>query len=1134
MRDDLPNATTHQRLLTPTAITAWLDCEHSLVLQHQLDTGALQVQGHSFGNFAQMLFDKGKQHEAACLEQFRSDGKSVHTIAGNPNLTFEEWVDSLGDPFATDVDALYQLPLVHDGIRGIADFVIRVVDDDSGAVSWEPVDAKLARVEAAPAHVLQLCFYAEAIAARTGVLPANLHLWLGSGETVSVRTDEVLPYWRRLRSQLVTLSQIDVTELNTAPVPCSHCEFCTFAEVCEQQWRDQDSLVHVAGLRSAERDALDASAIDTIAALASSDPDSAVDGLRPERLTRVIEQARLQVDARTRPDEPPPFHVIAPSDDGPWGHGFELLPEPDPGDVILDFEGHPFWQPSGDLFFLFGWLEQTADGAWVYQQRWAHDRDEEAVATRDLIEYLAARRADFPGMHVYHYNHTERSSLVRLSERYGVAQATLQQLIETGAFIDLMAVATNAVQVGTEFYGLKHLERLTGFVREHEIGAGAGAVVEYERWMVDGDPAGLTRIAEYNEDDVRATLALRGWLIEQRPDDLPWRDAVLLVDEPIENYDEQIAALHEFDQGTPEHLLGDLLGYWPREGSTHKAQTLARLDADDLFLEPTVITGLVPGQVRERVDKRNGKPITPALDFTLPHQEIATKLRAGAKVMFPSLDGLTGYSGVVDLDLDAGTVSLTWSERCDEHGVVPTSVVLNDWVDPKPKPAALSEFAAEVLEPSDPPRFRAANALLRRELPRFVDGGGPAGGHFDEDLDAMRAWVRELDHSCVAIQGPPGTGKTFRGAHLVHSLITSGRRVGITAFSHAAIGNLLAAVVERFEAEGDLEQLRAVCKGSKPSDPLTNVKYVRENPQAAKPEFNLVAGTSWLFANEVLREAPVDVLIIDEAGQLGLADAVAAATSAHNVVLLGDPLQLPQVALASHPSGSGASVLEHLLGEDRTMPADRGVFLSETRRMHPDVCSFISETIYEGRLTSYADCERQATGLGTGVRWLRAEHDGCTTSSLVEAELVAEEVERLVGTTWTDGSGRIAPITPSDVMVVAPYNDQVDLLRAVLDAQPATRGTPVGTVDKFQGQEAVAVLYSMATSSTADAPRGSEFLFSRNRLNVAVSRARCLAYVVCTETLVNSRASTVDQMRLLSALCSFVEHAESTTEPDDS
>lgn len=1121
------------RLLTPTKITAWLDCDHSLTLQHQVEVGTLQLDGHGFGAFAQLLADKGRLHEQQCLEHYRAEGRTVYEVPQRPRgESFAEWVARLDDPLTGKHDVIYQLPLAHDGIRGIADFVLRVVDPATGAISYEPVDAKLARSEAKPGHLLQLCFYAEALEARTGVLPEHVHLWLGSGVVESIRTVDVLAYWRRLRTQLrELLAEEPDAAADTVPVPCTHCEFCDFSLVCDAQWRAEDSLVFVAGLRSAEREALELAGVTTTSALAALDPDSAVEGVRPERLTKVVTQAELQIAARVLPDgDAPPHKVIPAGEDPTWGRGFELMPEPDDGDVFLDFEGHPFWQPDGDLFFLFGWIERDASGDWVYRTLWAHDRDEEATRTRELIEHLAARRAAFPGMHVYHYNHTERSSLVRLSERYGVGQATLNELIDTGAFIDLMTVAGNAVQVGTESYGLKHLERLAGFVRDHEVGAGAGAVLEYEAWVTDGDPEHLRRIAEYNDDDVRATLALRDWLVDQRPDGLGWRAAVLEVEEPPENFDEQIAALHAFGPGTPEHLLGDLLGYWAREGSTHKVQTLVHLDAgdQDRHDDPVVITGLHGSELVERRHKRNDTPITPGMAFRFPRQVLDARFESGrAKVMYTALDGQTGYAAINEFDPAAGHLQLSWGERAQELGVLPDAVVLNDWIKPQPKPAVLSELASQVLDAAHVEPNPVTMRLLRREPPQFTAGNGPASGRFDEDLDAMRAWVRHLDHSYVSIQGPPGTGKTFRGAHLVHSLITSGRRVGITAFSHAAIANLLAAVVQRFREEGDLDQLRAICKGSEPrGGGLERVTYVGGNPAAAREGFNLVAGTTWLFANADVRANPVDVLIIDEAGQLALVDALVASTAAHNLVLLGDPLQLPQVAQASHPNRSGDSVLEHVLGDDHTMPAGRGMFLSETRRMHPDVCEFISDAIYEGRLTSHLNCARQGTEFGTGLRWLRADHTGCSTESAEEAELVADQVERLIGTDWTDHEGRVAPITPDDVMVVAPYNDQVNLLREVLDARPATRGVPVGTVDKFQGQEAAAVFFSMTASSAADAPRGTEFLFSRNRLNVAISRARCLAYLVCTEQLVNSRARSVEHMRLLATLCAFVEHAE--------
>jgi uncharacterized protein len=419
----------------------------------------------------------------------------------------------------------------------------------------------------------------------------------------------------------------------------------------------------------------------------------------------------------------------------------------------------------------------------------------------------------------------------------------------------------------------------------------------------------------------------------------------------------------------------------------------------------------------------------------------------------------------------------------------------------------------------------ASMALLRRDFPAFRAGHGPAGGEFNDQLDSMTGWVRHLDHSYVAIQGPPGTGKTFRGAHIVHSLVRAGQRIGITAMSHNAIDNLLNEIVKVFTDAGDLADLAAIRRGAEPrGGGLAGVTYTGSNAPCAQTGFNLVAGTTWLFSGNDTKNCPVDVLIVDEAGQLALADALAASRSARNLILLGDPLQLPQVSQAAHPGGGGRSVLEHVLGDEVTIPTDRGVFLAETRRMHPDVCNFISEQIYEGRLTSHPSCAIQNTAFGTGLRWLRAHHASRSTESMEEAEIVADEIRRLVGTPWVNQLGIEALLTVDEFMVVAPYNDQVRLLRKRLDADELTRGVPVGTVDRFQGREAPVVFFTMTTSSADDMPRGPDFLFSRNRLNVAVSRARCLAYLVCTEELLNSRARSVEEMRLISTLCAFVEY----------
>jgi predicted RecB family nuclease len=1122
-----PSAPVTERLLTPSKITAWLDCAHSLTLRDQVDAGLITEPDVHVGSFARLVLSKGLEHEQECLEHYRADGQSVFEVPERGRgESFSAWVARVGNPLSEGFDVVYQMPFVHDGVRGIADFLTAVDDPTTGRRAYEPVDAKLARSEAKPGHLLQLCFYAEALEALTGDLPDQLHLWLGSGRVESHQASSFLPYWRRMRGQLAALMSHPQGDLVTTPEPCPHCEFCEFADLCTQGWRSSDALHYVAGCRPSDRATLIAGGVDTMARLAQrTEP---VQGMPAERLARLRLQAALQDSARRSPDAPPPFQLIAATDEPVWGKGFTLLPEPDPGDVFLDFEGHPFWRADTGLFFLLGLLHQAEGGDWAFREWWAHDLDEEREAVAGLVEFLVERRSQFPNMHVYHYNHTERSALERLVAEHGVAEVALTELVETGLFVDLLLVARNSLQAGVEGYGLKHLERLTDYERGHDIDQGAGAVVEYEQYRLSRDLASLDRIAAYNEDDVRATKALRDWLIQLRPADLPWRDAVLEPDDSIPELDEQVELLHAHGPDTPEHLLGDLLGYWRREWKAHLAPLLVKCQADPttLLAESDTIAGLeLVGRI-ERVGK-NGKPITPAMRFRFPAQEF-DDFEAGSSVVHCALDGTVGYLSIDRLEADERHVDFLWGDKVEELGLVPTVVVLNDWVPPKPKPEALGEFAGHILTGTTQPN-EASLALLRGEPPRFVTGTGPADGVFTDDVDEMSRWVHHLDRTCAAVQGPPGTGKTFCGSHMIRSLLGEGRRVGLAAMSHSAIDNLLEAVVKLFAEAGELDDLRAVKRGAEPADGgLSAVTYTGSNSTAARQgRFDLVAGTTWLFAGDDMATNPVDVLFIDEAGQLALADALAASRSAHNLVLLGDPLQLKQVAKATHPGGGGASVLEHALGGDLTMPPDRGVFLTETRRMHPDVAGFISDEIYEGRLASHISCHGQQTEFGTGLRWIEAHHSGRSTESIEEAALVAAEIARLMGTRWTNHRGEDRPLKPDDFMVVAPYNDQVRLIRSFLDQDAVTRGVPVGTVDKFQGREAAVVFFTMTTSTSADMTRGADFLFSRHRLNVAISRARCLAYLVCTEELLNSRARDVEEMRLISTLCSFIEHSRS-------
>ncbi len=444
--------------------------------------------------------------------------------------------------------------------------------------------------------------------------------------------------------------------------------------------------------------------------------------------------------------------------------------------------------------------------------------------------------------------------------------------------------------------------------------------------------------------------------------------------------------------------------------------------------------------------------------------------------------------------------------------------------------------------PDGTPDLGAARALLLRRRPGTV-AGVPLVRPGERPLDAAVRLAPELAGKVLAIQGPPGSGKTYTGARMIVALVQQGQRVGVVANSHKVIGNLLAEVAKAAAALAASGQLtRPVRIGQKPKKsqaptfagaaPLTDNAAVARSLRDG--DLDVVGAVSWTWCRPemALPEPLLDVLFVDEAGQLSLANTVACAPASRGLVLLGDPQQLDQPTQGSHPPGAELSALGHLLAGRATIAPDEGIFLEETWRLHPRVCDFTSEAFYEGRLRPVAGLERQAvtgSGLlsGAGMQHLPVVHAGNTTDSVEEAEAVAALVGALlrVGPSWIDASDTERPITLGDVVIVAPYNAHVAAIEKAFSR--AGLGAPfVGTVDRFQGQERPISIYAMGTSAPEDAPRGMEFLYSLNRLNVATSRARCVAAVVCSPALLRVACHTPRQMQLANGLCMALEAAQ--------
>jgi len=480
--------------------------------------------------------------------------------------------------------------------------------------------------------------------------------------------------------------------------------------------------------------------------------------------------------------------------------------------------------------------------------------------------------------------------------------------------------------------------------------------------------------------------------------------------------------------------------------------------------------------------------------FDFPAQEY--KLRKGEVVLDPAYGETAGTIDV--LDRDARKLRLKRGPSLQDVAL-PQALMPGRPYSTDGQEDGLERIARSLLEGSG--RYPAIETILRRTpFDRPIQ---------TTDLEAITNLLLSLDGRHLVIQGPPGSGKTWTSGRLIARLIGAKKTVGVASTSHKAIHKLLA---ETEDAAGDLGlRFDGIKKasGGNPESEYDGRQIDNAYSNADCRDFALTAGTAWLFSDPDL-DGMLDYLFIDEAGQVSLADALAMATCARNVVLVGDPQQLAQVLQGTHPDGSDASVLEHLLAGHATVPEDRGIFLEHTFRLHPDVCHYVSDEFYEGRLSPADVAATRTTPLGTGLRWLSVDHAGCRQESLDEADAVRAEIQQLTR----------AGVHEGQIKVVAPYNAQVQRLQSALPA-----GVEVGTVDKFQGQEALVVFYSMTSSAGEDVPHGLDFLLSRHRLNVAISRAQCLAYLVCSPRLLEVDCKTIAHMRLANALCRFVELA---------
>lgn len=1134
-------------------LTAAAECEYRVLREVDRLLGRGQVAPLAEDPLMNQIVGLGHEHEAAELSRLEQElgaydpaaGTGVRRLPTPEHGTPVEAAERTREALRAGADVLYQAAF-HDGeFLGYADFLRRTDD------GWVVADSKLAR-RAKPQALLQLAAYADQLEDLGEPVAPTVELLLGSGERAAYPLAEIAPIFRERRERLRGLLAAHADQDQPVAWGDDRLTFCGTCSECVQAIEAHQDLLLVARMRQDQRRKLRAAGVTTLEELVAA--EECPDDLNPAVFEQHRAQARLQLEQRATDRVAHEVRKIS---------AIRQLPVPSPGDVFFDFEGDPLYN-DGDLKqwgleYLWGMVLATDTGEPPFEFFWADDHAEEKQALAAFLALVDERRTAHPDMHVYHYAPYEVSTLKRLVAQHPEHEAALDDLLRAGVFVDLYATVREGVLVSQSSYSIKALEPLyMERPREGDVQGGDVSVAEYQRYRMlresgrdDEADAAKQALLEYNEYDCVSTLQLRDWLLSLVDSESPEPEGVPEQDEEETPAREPEPLYHQLmAHSGPERvadrthdeqawaLLAAALDYHRREDRSFWWGHFDRLGSAMESWTGTKDTVCFTGEPKVDVDwHKPPKKHTLSREITAVGQlGVGSTLQRGDKMQAVYADPVpegceiptngryavaTKPVVISDLVEEGDDLTVTFTESLKKgvegHPQLPIALV----PPAPPYTTTLREAIREVADGAVTSGQLPANPaveILRRRPPRTTRGELVRTGDDRTDLVAN---LREMECSYLAVQGPPGTGKTFTGSRVIRDLVAEhGWRIGVVAQSHAVVENMLGSIVS-----AGLDGSRVGKKDSRDrnrtwQDVKDQASFLAQNEDGC-----VLGGTAWTFTGRQVGRDSLDLIVVDEAGQFSLADTVAVSVAAPRLLLLGDPQQLPQVSQGMHSEPIDESALSWLMDGHQAMPPELGIFLAMTYRMHPEVCRPVSQLSYEGRLTSAPNTsQRELVDEAPGIRVVEVEHAGNSTASPEEATVVVDQARAVLGTTWRDPQAARPErsLGQDDVLVVTPYNAQRLLIRRALDAAGLDR-VRVGTVDKFQGQQAPVVIVSMTASSSAEVPRGMAFLINRNRINVAVSRAQWRAVVVRSPHLTSYMPATVHGLLELGAFVGLCE-----------